>query len=179
MFDLKSAKAEEVAATLKDVYRDLLSDNDPARQNGGGEDEKKAASGPAYTYVYGRNSGGDEDGREPDPPIRFKGLLSVGVHAESNTLVVSASEGLMANVEVLVESLEANARQAVAASMMWQGGPNAGEEVKTRLQDVFGERLTIRPRPRPGLRPRRRRPHPRRTGRGGVNPNAVSPEREF
>ena len=145
MFDLKSAKAEEVAATLKDVYRDLLSDNDPARQNGGGEDEKKSASGPAYTYVYGRNSGGDEDGREPDPPIRFKGLLSVGVHAESNTLVVSASEGLMANVEVLVASLEANAQQAVAASMMWQGGPKASEEVKTRLRDVFGERLTIAP----------------------------------
>ena len=143
VFDLKNAEAKQVAATLKDVYRDLLSTNDPARQTGGDEEKEKSSSGPAYTYVYGRRGDTGDDQAEPDPPIRFKGLLSVGVHEESNTLVVSASEGLMANVEVLVDALETNARAADGASYLWQGGPKAGEEVKTRLRDVFGDRLTI------------------------------------
>ena len=145
LWSLKNAEAKQVAATLKDVYRDLLSTNDPALQNKGEEEKKSPASGPAYTYVYGRNNGNEDEGREPEPPIRFKGLLSVGVHEESNTLVVSASEGLMANVETLVESLEANAKTADAASLMWQGGPSAEEEIKTRLKDVFGDRVTVAP----------------------------------
>ena len=145
VFDLKNAQAEAVAATLKDVYRDLLSTNDPALKK---EDEEKGgagAQGPAYTYVYGRGSNQGEDEASPDPPIRFKGLLSVGVHQESNTLVISASEGLMANVEVLVAALEENARQADAASYMWQGGPTAEGEIKTRLKEMFGESVTIAP----------------------------------
>ena len=146
LWNLRNAEAKQVAATLKDVYRDLLSTNDPALQQEGGDDKKTEAGGPAYTYVYGRrnNDAGDE-GAEPEPPIRFKGLISVGVHEESNTLVVSASEGLMENVSVLVDELEANAKVADAASLMWQGGPTAEEEIKTRLKDFFGDRVTLSP----------------------------------
>ena len=145
LWSLENAKASEVAATLKDVYRDLLSTNDPALKSK--DDEKKSEpSAPSTTYIYGRNNGGGEDdGREPDPPIRFKGLISVGVHDESNTLVVSASEGLMANVEMLVDSLEANARATDAASMMWRGGETGTEEVKSRLKDMFGDRVSVAP----------------------------------
>ncbi|QDT17424.1 secretin N-terminal domain-containing protein [Alienimonas californiensis] len=141
-FNLKSAKAEQVAATIKDVYRDLLSTDDPARQKG--DEKEKQPAAPAYTYVYGRQNEDDRGGDE-EPPIRFKGLLSVGVHEESNTLVISASEGLMTNVAALVEVLEENARQATAASMMWQGGPRAVDEMKTRLQNVLGDSVTISP----------------------------------
>ena len=145
-WSLQNAKASEVAATLKDVYRDLLSTNDPALKSKDGDEKNSQPAAPATTYIYGRNNGGDEDdGREPDPPIRFKGLISVGVHDESNTLVVSASEGLMANVEVLVEQLEANAKATDAASMMWQGGATGGEEIKSRLKDMFGDRVTVAP----------------------------------
>ena len=145
VFDLKNAQAEAVAATLKDVYRDLLSTNDPALKSEKDDEKGGGGANPAYTYVYGRGSNKGEDEASPDPPIRFKGLLSVGVHQESNTLVISASEGLMANVEVLVAALEDNARQADAASYMWQGGPTAEGEIKTRLKEMFGESVTIAP----------------------------------
>ena len=144
LWSLQNAKAADVAATLKDVYRDLLSTNDPALQRGD-EEKKGEPAGPAYTYVYGRNGKDGDEGREPEPPIRFKGLLSVGVHDESNTLVVSASEGLMANVETLVDSLEANARTTDAASLMWQGGERGGAEMRSRLKEMFGDRLTVAP----------------------------------
>ena len=146
LWSLENAKAAEVAATLKDVYRDLLSTNDPALKSKDDDEKNAQPAAPATTYIYGRNNGQDEDdGREPEPPIRFKGLISVGVHDESNTLVVSASEGLMANVEVLVDQLEANARATDAASLMWQGGERGGEEMKSRLRDMFGDRLTVAP----------------------------------
>ncbi|NNJ26233.1 secretin N-terminal domain-containing protein [Alienimonas chondri] len=142
LFSLKSAQAENVAATIKDVYRDLLSTNDPALQKGKGDEQKQPAA-PAYTYAFGsRNDEGDE---QEEAPIRFKGLLSVGVHAESNTLVVSASDSLMADVGALVEALEQNARQATAASTLWQGSPQARDQVKAQLKNVFGSGITISP----------------------------------
>ena len=144
MFTLKAAEAQQVADTLKDVYRDLLSANDPALQNKnakGGEGGEKTVE-KVYSY-FGGGGGEDEGGPDREDPVRFKGLLSIGVHAESNTLVVSATETLMANVVQLVEALEAEAAREKSASFVWQGGPRAEGEIRGRLKDVFGERLTI------------------------------------
>ena len=143
MFNLKSAEAEEVAKTLKDVYRDLLSANDPALQNKNGKDGEGGEKTVEKVYSYFGGGGGEEEGSDREDPVRFKGLLSIGVHPESNTLVVSATETLMENVVQLVEALEQEAGRAKAASFVWQGGPGAREEIRGRLKDVFGERLTI------------------------------------
>lgn len=97
IFKLKNSKAEIVAQAVKDVFRDLLSANDKALEKK--EGEKPQAQ--VYSYFGGADSGDDDDA-----PIRFKGLLSIGVDGTSNTLVISSTASLMEIIGELVESLD-------------------------------------------------------------------------
>ncbi|WP_166825937.1 secretin N-terminal domain-containing protein [Thalassoroseus pseudoceratinae] len=102
LFYLKYAEAEIVAAAIKDVYRDLLSSNDQAfqAQNQGKGEQRPAER--SYTYIFGGENGDEQ----PEPPIKFKGLLSIGIDKKSNTLVISASGGLLDSIGQLVEQLD-------------------------------------------------------------------------
>lgn len=106
LFQIKYSKAKVIADALKDVYRDLLSENDKALQQGRGNDKEKRPVERSYTYIYG----GGGEGEEKESPIRFKGLLSIGIDESSNILIVSASEGLLNNIAQIVEQLDLAAR---------------------------------------------------------------------
>ncbi len=102
LFYLKYAEAETVATAIKDVYRDLLSANDQAFQAQNQNKGEQRPSERSYTYIFG----GDNGEEEPEPPIKFKGLLSIGIDKKSNTLVISASGGLLDSIGQLVEQLD-------------------------------------------------------------------------
>ncbi len=109
VFQLKYSKARVIADAVKEVYRDLLSENDPAlQQQQNDKDKKPTSSERSYTYIYGADA--DEKGKEPEAPIKFKGLLSLGVDEISNTIVVSSQEGLLENVGQLITALDNAAR---------------------------------------------------------------------
>ncbi|MDB5387734.1 MAG: type secretion system protein, partial [Planctomycetaceae bacterium] len=113
IFQLKHSKARIVADAVKEVYRDLLSANDPALQaaNQNNKDQKPVAAERQYTYIYGGAGEGDKDkNKEPEAPIKFKGLLSMGVDELSNTVIVSAQEGLLENIGQMIDSLDVAAR---------------------------------------------------------------------
>jgi len=99
IFKLKNARAEVVAQAIKDVFRDLLSANDKALEKK--EGDKSQSSSRGYSY-FGSSSDDDDD----ETPIRFKGLLSVGVDPNSDTLVVSSTASLMDTVSALVLELD-------------------------------------------------------------------------
>lgn len=112
VFQLKYSKARIVADAIKEVYRDLLSANDPALQaaNQNNKDQKPAAAERQYTYIYGSGEDDKDKGKEPEAPIKFKGLVSMGVDELSNTVIVSAQEGLLANIGEMIEALDDAAR---------------------------------------------------------------------
>jgi hypothetical protein len=90
VYHIKHSKSRIIADALKEVYRDLLSVNDPAMQQNKANDKERPPE-RSFTYIYG-SSGGD-DGKKPDTPVKFKGALSIGVDELSNTLIVSAGAG--------------------------------------------------------------------------------------
>ena len=96
IFRLENSKAEVVAQAVKDVFRDLLSSNDKALEKPG---ENKTQT-RVYSYF------GSDDGGDDDSPIRFKGLLSIGVDPNSDTLVVSSTASLMDTITQLVLELD-------------------------------------------------------------------------
>ena len=113
VFGLKHSEAPVIAETLKSVYRDLLSTNDPSLQAKPDDKQGPQQTPAAVSYVFGRNNSnsGSGDKKEPDEqPIRFKGLLSVGVDEISNSIVISSASGLMEDIAQLIESLDEAAK---------------------------------------------------------------------
>ena len=102
IFRLEHAKATSVAAAVKDVFRDLLSSNDKALE----KDDKngqRQGSGGLVTFLPG---GEKKAGEDEEEPIRFKGLLSIGIDDSSNTLIVSSAGTLMDTISEMIESLD-------------------------------------------------------------------------
>jgi type II secretory pathway component GspD/PulD (secretin) len=112
---IEFSKARVIADAVKDVYRDLLSANDPAVQNGNNQNqnEKNQEKSSAGGYTINYNLGDEVSQDKPEPRMKFKGLLSIGVDELSNTLIVSASEALLKNVTTTIEALDEAARPAV------------------------------------------------------------------
>lgn len=93
IIQVKYASATEVMTVIKDVYRDLLSPNDPARQNGQPQQEER----PSLLSLLR-----DEQNAVP----RFKGLLSIGVNDKTNSIVVSAPQFLLTDVKGMIGELD-------------------------------------------------------------------------
>jgi type II secretory pathway component GspD/PulD (secretin) len=107
IFQLKYTQATVIAEAIKDVYRDLLSENDKALQQNQRGDEKERPVGRGVTYIYG-GSGGEDGEASQEQRIKFKGQLSIGVDSVSNTLIVSAGGGLLDNVAQIDEAAKPN-----------------------------------------------------------------------
>lgn len=112
VFTLRYARAKNVSDALKDVYRDLLSANDKALESPQQGKDKQRATTIERTYIYG-GLDNDESGKKPETRMKFKGLLSIGVDEISNTLVISAAEGMMENISRTIDELEESAQPTV------------------------------------------------------------------
>ena len=136
-FTLKYAKAPVVAEAIKDVYRDLLSSNDKALQNQKGKDGQKPPE-KNYTFVYGGGGGDDKGGKAQETPVKFKGLLSLGVDEVSNTIIISAPEGMLENVAELIERLEKAARPTNTVQVVQINSRQVNSaELQKRLAKIF------------------------------------------
>lgn len=114
---VRYSKAETLAETVKDAYRDLLSSNDKAFRSGGNQGGGRSGS-EARNTERNRDGGGsglrDTGGSEQssgDGNFTFKGKLSVGVDPVGNTLLVSAEgEDLLKLVCDMIDQLDQAAR---------------------------------------------------------------------
>lgn len=133
IFQLQYSKASAIAEAVKQVYRDLLSANDPALQN---PNQQKPSEEPKFTYIYGRQNSGDDKEENPGQPIKFKGLLSVGVDEISNTVIVSSTEGLMRDIRQLIVQLDQAARPTHTVQVL-QVKNISPDVIQQRLQSTF------------------------------------------
>ncbi len=175
IFQLKYSKARVIADAIKEVYRDLLSANDPAlqQQQQNGKDQKPQAAERSYTYIYGNS---DDSEKEPEAPIKFKGLLSLGVDEISNTVIVSSQEGLLENIGEMVDALDNAARPTQSAVQVLRVNRGIGaSELQSRLQKIL-----TRPQP-PQPQPGQQQPQPGQPGQPmnpAVQQGAVAPANE-
>jgi type II secretory pathway component GspD/PulD (secretin) len=94
-FEIRHAQAESVATVLKDIYRDLLSANDRALAEERRRDENGRSE---VTYIPPVPT--------VDPTPRFKGMLSIGVFPETNSLIVSAPKFLTDEIAITINELD-------------------------------------------------------------------------
>jgi type II secretory pathway component GspD/PulD (secretin) len=127
---IKYSKASAVANVIKDAYRDLLSTNDRALQDGrqGREQQRGGGGGMTFISPFGL---GEEQPPDTRTSARFEGKLSIGVDDLSNTLLVSAEgDNLMSVISGMIEALDNAAK------------PVADVRVITLRKDTDGSRLT-------------------------------------
>ena len=135
VFPIRYSKAETIAETVKEVYVDLLSSNDKALQKG--RDDKRPSN--QTTYIFGESGSGEPDRRTQ---VSFKGKLSIGIDAVSNTLLVSTEgQNLMENVSKMIEALDEAAKPVSQVEVVTlQGNVNA-ERVRKVLAGMLGEKI--------------------------------------
>ena len=157
-FTLKYAKATVVAEAIKDVYRDLLSSNDKAYQNQKGKDGQKPPE-KNYTFVYGGGGGDDKGGKTQETPVKFKGLLSLGVDEVSNTIIISAPEGMLENVAELIERLEKAARPTNTVQVVQINNRQVNSaELQKRLAKIFKTTKPPQQKQNPQQQPQQQQP---------------------
>lgn len=115
---VRFSRAEKVAETVKEAYRDLLSSNDKAFAQGGqrgggegggsstdrGEPRDRNGSGSSLINSEGGRTSGESN-------FTFKGKLSIGVDPIGNTLLVSAEgDALLDLVCEMIDQLDTAAR---------------------------------------------------------------------
>jgi hypothetical protein len=127
LIHLKFSKAKAVADTIKDVYRDLLSANDKALAENN--------QGPHNVYNFG---GSDTDSAGQKTP-HFKGLLSIGVDENSNSLMISAPAFLFDHVEHMVQELDHAAVPEYEVRVVHIGSAISSDRVKDILDEVYNK----------------------------------------
>lgn len=135
MFQVKYSKAKVIADAVKDVYRDLLSANDKALQQG--QQQQKQTRPPGDTYIF-NDGGGDSP---PDrTQVSFKGKVSIGVDELSNTLLVSAQgETLMHNIGEMIRELDEAAKPLSTVSVVELSGRSNAQRIREVLKGVLAD----------------------------------------
>jgi hypothetical protein len=123
---LHYTKAEVVEKALKDVYRDLLSSNDKALREG---QQQKAER--SYTYNFG-------DGGTTMKLPRWKGQLSIGVDALSNSLIVSAPTYLFEDVMGKIKELDQAAKPVSTIRVLKVDGRLSAAGLQEKLGNLIG-----------------------------------------
>ncbi|MFO0896788.1 MAG: secretin N-terminal domain-containing protein [Pirellulales bacterium] len=106
---LKHGQAAELASMVKEVYRDLLSDNDRALGQNQSQEQRRSS--------YGSRS------KRP----QFKGSLSLGIDESANQLIVSAPQILLPDVIHMIEQLDASSATRKVSVVALKGGVDALE----------------------------------------------------
>jgi len=137
IIQLQFSQAEQIADTVKQVYRDLLSANDPSLQNNhqNGQQQQRSSS-TERSYSYRSSSSSDDKTKPAGPPLKYKGLLSVGVDEISNSVVLSAGDDLLEEVEQLVQSLDQAAHPKINVQVLQVKNVDAAQ-IKERFEKTF------------------------------------------
>jgi len=131
---LKYSRAEVVAEAVRDVFIDLLSSNDKARQKNSNNKQGKTVE----RVYYDSYDSGDSQGQKQMLP-KFKGLLSLGVDELSNSVVVSAPEFVMIPVVHMIDELDTSARPTSTVDVVRVGRGVNPARLQQMLSTMMGE----------------------------------------
>ncbi len=133
---VKYSRASAISTSIKDAFRDLLSGNDKAFQQKGGEEQQRNQR-PGGSFMRGF---GDEDSGSDGPRATFKGKLSIGVDDSTNTLIVTTEgEKLMELVAQMIEELDVAAKPNDDVRVVSLPGGTSPTKVHEVFSRLFGE----------------------------------------
>ncbi|MFO1063707.1 MAG: secretin N-terminal domain-containing protein [Pirellulales bacterium] len=123
VYRFKYRRASEVAETVKEVYRDLLSIND------------RVFASYANSRPVGYNQNVAATATNPE----YQGLLSVGVDSEANLLIISAPGYLIEDVVKLAESVDTPS-DGPALAVIPRTGDSSDAKFKEAISRILKKR---------------------------------------
>ena len=171
IFRLEHARAASVAAAIKDVFRDLLSSNDKALEKDD-KGQQRQGSGGLVTFLPGT---GAKDGADEEEPIRFKGLLSIGIDESSNTLIVSSAGTLMETIGEMIDALDKAADSSSVVQVIKVDRSVDLALIQERLRELMKTSQPQQPGQQPGIPGQ---PVPGAPGNLGTQPPVETPATE-
>ena len=139
VIQLKYSRAQDIAASLKEVYRELLSSKDKEFQDKEGKQSVSNSIEQDPVYVFGEVAE-DADGEEDPVLIRFDGMLAIGVDEISNALIISARKEILESVKETVELLDQAATPNTTIHVHRVGGGiRSVGELQKMLKESMGQ----------------------------------------
>ncbi|MGB7324745.1 MAG: secretin N-terminal domain-containing protein, partial [Rubripirellula sp.] len=144
LVQIQFGKADKIAETVKEAYRDLLSSNDKTFAGGkggnpgggGGKGEVSKSREGSGSELQNTESGRDGGGAD----FSFKGKLSLGVDTIGNTILVSAEgEPLLELVSEMVNQLDEAAKPQGEVKIVELSGGINGERLQAALKALGAE----------------------------------------
>jgi len=129
------SRATDIAKSLKEVYRELLSSKDKEFQD---KEGKLPLGSRANPYAFGKAKR-NVQGEEVPVFIYFEGVLSIGVDNVSNSLIISARQGVLEDIEDTVRLLDQAAAPNTMVHIHRIGGGLSAPEMQKMLKDSFGQ----------------------------------------
>lgn len=129
---LKYSRAQDIANSLREVYRELLSSKD--KEFNDKEGGSSFLGGEKKTYVFGETRV-DEEGKEDPVFIKFEGMLAVGIDPISNSLIISAREEVLESVKETVKLLDEAAAPNTTIHVHRVGGKLGAADLQKMLKD--------------------------------------------
>ncbi|TWU58243.1 secretin N-terminal domain-containing protein [Rubripirellula reticaptiva] len=146
LVQIQFGKADKIAETVKEAYRDLLSSNDKTFAGGKGGNAGGGGGGGKEEVTKSREGSGSElqnsesgrDGGGAD--FSFKGKLSLGVDTIGNTILVSAEgEPLLELVTEMIDQLDEAAKPQGEVQIVELSGGINGERLQAALKALGAE----------------------------------------
>jgi len=138
---IEFGKAEKIADTVKDAYRDLLSSNDKAFQqerSGSGQSSNERRQTPRNRTGNGSDlvdTSGQRGGESGGSDFTFKGKLSIGIDDIGNTLLISAEgQPLLELVCDMVNQLDEASRPSGDVQVVRLSGGLSGASLEAALR---------------------------------------------
>ena len=143
LVNISYGKADKIAETVKEAYRDLLSSNDKAfagGKGGGGGGQNKSKNVGKSRDGNGSGLEDSQSGRDAGgADFSFKGKLSIGIDSIGNTLLVSAEgEPLLDLVAEMIDQLDQAARPQGEVQIVKLSGGLNGETLQKALEAISG-----------------------------------------
>ena len=133
---VKYSRAADIAISLKDVYRDLLSSKDKAFQDKEGKQTTLGTSKRRYVF---RDIEGAKRINDRPVVIEFAGVLSVGVDEVSNSLIVCARAELMDSIVETVRALDEAAKPKTVVRTYEMSGLVDADDLQKALSKALGQ----------------------------------------
>lgn len=142
VFPLKHSRADDIAATIREVYKDLLEGPNELSKDSRQSQLISLERRPVLA-TFGKR-GEDSNGTV----ATFRGRLSVGVDEISNALVISADgEHLLRSVGKMIESLDRSARHKDEVHVVRLPAGVSLEQVRQSLDGVLRQKSGSRAQP--------------------------------